>query len=256
MQKPIIIGNWKMNPTSQAEALQLVENINKGLVGIKDVETVICPPVVFMAAINDQANNFSLGAQNVFWQTAGTYTGEISPAMLKDRGCRYAIIGHSERRKYSGETNAMINKKVIACFDNDLEPILCIGEDLVAREANQTKVILREQLEAALKNVSPEQISQLIITYEPVWAISKGTKETRRPAQSTEVVDAIMLIRAMLSQLYSEDTAQKVRIIYGGSVDSQNVSEFLPTKEIAGALVGGASLEAEEFVGIVKNVNK
>jgi len=254
MRKPIIIGNWKMNPATQTEAVNLAKDVDEGVKDIKNVETVVCPPAVFLSAVGATITNVHLGSQNVFWEESGTYTGEVSPTMLRDSGCKYVIVGHSERREYLGETNEMVNKKVIACLKNGLQPILCIGENLMAKEEKKTEIVLREQLNQALKSITPEQVKNIIVTYEPIWAISKGTKDTRNPAQPAEVVKAIKLMRGMLSQLYNADLVREINVIYGGSVDSQNAGEFLEAKEIDGALVGGASLNAEEFIRIVKKV--
>jgi triosephosphate isomerase len=245
MRIPFIAGNWKMNTTA-AEAEQLVLEMLDKLDGIDGVEKVLCPPFVSLVAINMmlQGSSIKLGAQNMYFETEGAYTGEISPLMLREL-CEFVILGHSERRWYFGETDEIVNKKVKAALANKLKPILCVGERPAENEAGKTEEVVDRQVTAALKGIEP--VFNLVIAYEPVWAIGTGKAATGEQAAAT-----IQFIRDVVAKLWDKSIAQDLRILYGGSVTSVNIAEFISHPEIDGALVGGASLKAEEFVGIVE----
>jgi len=245
MRIPFIAGNWKMNTTA-TEAEQLVLEMIEKLDRIEGAEKVLCPPFVSLVALNMMLRGASikLGAQNMHFETAGAYTGEISPLMLSEL-CEFVILGHSERRWYFGETDEIVNKKVKAALANKLKPILCVGERLEENEAGKTEEVINRQMTAALKGIEP--VSNLVIAYEPVWAIGTGKAASGEQAAAT-----IQFIRDVLAKLWNKSIAQGLRILYGGSVTSANIAEFISHPEIDGALVGGASLKAEEFVSIVE----
>jgi len=249
MRVPMIAGNWKMN-TTVSEAVELVRNMLPQLEQIKNVDRVICPPFVSLSAVKEllEGSAVELGAQNMYFEEKGAYTGEVSPLMLAEL-CQYIIIGHSERRQYFGETGEIVNKKIIAALRVELKPILCIGEKLEENKAGRTKAIVTGQLEAALARI--KDISRLTIAYEPVWAIGTGLAATG--GQANEIIG---LIRSYISQQFNEDVAKDLRILYGGSVTADNTAEFMQQPEIDGALVGGASLKADQFLSIVKQTSE
>ncbi len=249
MRVPIIAGNWKMN-TTVIEAAALVNEMCSGLDKIDGVEKVICPPFVSLAAVKELIKDSSirLGAQNLYFEEKGAYTGEISPLMLADL-CEFVIIGHSERRQYFNETGEIVNKKVKAALKAGLKPILCIGERLEENEAGRTEEVVTGQLKSALVGI--DNLSTLSIAYEPVWAIGTGRAATGNQANET-----IGLIRRTISAKYGDRTANALRILYGGSVTADNIAEFVSQPEIDGALVGGASLKADQFLGIVSQTSK
>jgi triosephosphate isomerase len=244
MRTPFIAGNWKMN-TTVTEAEKLVRKLLTPLNSIDGIERVLCPPFVSLSPIKKilQGSDIRLGAQNMYFETEGAYTGEISPLMLNEL-CEYVILGHSERRRYFGETDDMINKKVKTALGNMLKPILCVGERLDENESGKTEKVISQQLKNALTNI--ESTHNIVIAYEPVWAIGTG-----RAASDKQAVTTIKFIRDVITKLWNKDIALDLCILYGGSVTSSNVTEFVSHPEIDGALVGGASLEAEEFVSIV-----
>jgi len=245
MRIPFIAGNWKMNTTT-TEAEQLVLEMIEKIDRIEGVEKVLCPPFVSLVAINMMLQNSSLkiGAQNMHFETEGAYTGEISPLMLTEL-CEFVILGHSERRRYFGETDEIVNKKVKAALAHKLKPILCIGERLAENEAGKTEEVVNKQVTAALNGIEP--VRDLVIAYEPVWAIGTGKAATGKQASAT-----IQFIRDVLAKLWNKTIAQDLRILYGGSVTVANIAEFISHPEIDGGLVGGASLKAEEFASIVE----
>jgi triosephosphate isomerase len=245
MRIPFVAGNWKMNTTA-TEAEQLVFEMLEKLDRIEGVEKVLCPPFVSLVAINMmlRGSSIKLGAQNMYFEAKGAYTGEISPLMLSEL-CEFVILGHSERRWYFGETDEIVNRKVKAALANKLKPILCVGERLEENEAGKTKEVVNRQVKAALNGVEP--VRDLVIAYEPVWAIGTGKAASGKQAAAT-----VQFIRDVVAKLWNKSTAQDLRILYGGSVTSANIAEFISHPEIDGALVGGASLKAEEFVGIVE----
>ncbi|MDI6704229.1 MAG: triose-phosphate isomerase [bacterium] len=248
MRKPIIAGNWKMNKTVQ-EACILVDALKKGLSDVRDVEIVVCPPFTALRDVGKAINgtNIHLGAQNVYLEEKGPYTGEISPLMLKDLGCKYVIIGHSERRRYFGEDNELINKKVRKSLSCGLSPILCVGERLEERKAGRQEEVVYDHVVNGLTDLSKEDMMQVVIAYEPVWAIGTGVAATPEDAQEMH-----KFIRNILSSLHDRDLAEGVRIQYGGSVKPENISDLMAKSEIDGVLVGGASLNADSFVKIVR----
>jgi triosephosphate isomerase len=245
MRKPLIAANWKMNTTVE-EAKRLVSEILKELDGMAGVEKVLCPPFISLSAIKEMLKGTSveLGAQNMYFEDKGAYTGEISPLMLSVL-CDYVILGHSERRHYFMETDDIVNKKVKKAFASGLKPIVCVGENLEDNEAGKAEQIITGQVKTGLVNVVPT--GELVIAYEPIWAIGTGKAATGKQANGT-----INLIRRTLAGLWNEETAQKVRILYGGSVTGSNIGEFVAESDIDGALVGGASLKTTEFLSILK----
>jgi len=248
MRIPLIAGNWKMN-TTLSEAIQLVSKMRPRLDQIENVEKVICPPFVSLAAIKEliKGSSIKLGAQNIYFEAKGAYTGEISPLMLAEL-CEFVIVGHSERRHYFNETEETIDKKVKAALKVGLKPILCIGEKLEENEAGKTEEVLIKQLGSPSAKIYYS--SGLILAYEPVWAIGTGRAATGKQANET-----IGFIRRHISKQYDKRIADEVRILYGGSVTADNIAEFINQPEIDGALVGGASLKADEFLGIVKQTS-
>jgi triosephosphate isomerase len=243
---PIIAGNWKMFKTV-SEAVSFVNEVKGSTV--EGVESVICSPFTNLPALVEAAKGTDLhvGAQNLHFEDNGAFTGEISGVMLKDLGVEYVIIGHSERRAYFAETDEIVNKKVVAAFKHGLTPILCVGEKLEEREAGQTKDVCKVQTEAAFAGLSTEQAAQVVIAYEPIWAIGTGKSSTAEDAQ-----DVIGYIRQLVSGLYGASVADAVRIQYGGSVKPNNIAEYMAQPDIDGALVGGASLEPASYIQLVQ----
>ncbi len=251
LRKPMIAGNWKMYKTVP-EALTFVHGIKKKCAGLDSVEVVLCPPytaLVLMAeALCD--TGISTAAQNIFWEEKGAFTGEISPAMLKDAGCRYVIIGHSERRQYFSETDENVNRKIKAALSHALVPIMCVGETLYDREAGVTKKVVFNQTAAGLADLEPEQVAGMVIAYEPVWAIGTG-----RTASDEDAQEVIAYIRSIVREHLGDDAAQKLRILYGGSVKPENTAGLMAKEDIDGALVGGASLEVDSFAEIIQKTS-
>ncbi len=237
----LIIGNWKMNPKSSKEAKALLDSVKKGIRG-KDLEIVVCPPFVYFSLLN----GLTLGGQNCHWENAGAFTGEVSAPMLADAGAKYVILGHSERRRFMGETNNVINQKIKAALKAKLKPILCVGEN----EGEEMGSILEEQLEACLAGLNAGQMKDLVIAYEPAWAIGTGNN-----CQPDNAHSAALFIKKILTKLYSRFLADKTPILYGGSVTAENAADYLKVAGMNGLLVGGASLEAENFLGIIARVN-
>ena len=251
-RKPIIAGNWKMNDT-HTDALSLVRTLSYEL-REKDydrVEVVVCPPFTALRTvqlvIEDEYLPIGLGAQNLFWEDEGAYTGEVSGAFLKALHCTYVIVGHSERRKYFAETDESVNKRAHAAFRHELKPIVCVGETLDEHEAGQTESVVERQVRDGLKDLTNDQLSLLVIAYEPVWAIGTGKAATAEDANET-----IGYIRKTLAAISSDDVAGGIRIQYGGSVSAGNIAQFMAQPEIDGALVGGASLDPKSFAMIVR----
>ena len=245
MRKPIIAGNWKMHKTI-AEALEFVNDV-KDRVKSNEVEAVICAPFTLLKDLKEatKGTDIKIGAQNMHFEEKGAFTGEISPLMLKELDMDYVIIGHSERRQYFNETDETVNKKVLKALEVKIDPILCVGETLEEREAGNTKNVCKVQVEKGLENVSKEDITKVVIAYEPIWAIGTG-----KTATSEDANDVIAYIRQVVANLYG-DLANEVRIQYGGSVKPSNVAEIMNQSDIDGALVGGASLEANDYVQLV-----
>jgi triosephosphate isomerase len=250
MRTPIIAANWKMHKTT-AEAADFIGQLGSELQQ-ETVEVVICPPFPLLCRVNDacREKGLRLGAQNMYWETAGAFTGEVSPVLLKDIGVQYVICGHSERRQLFGETDQQVARKVKAAFAAEIIPIVCVGETLQQRQAEQTADVVGEQVTIALDGLDPSQVRRLVIAYEPVWAIGSGLAAT-----GTDAGAVAQQIRKLIGEMYSLRTARDVRIQYGGSVKPDNILEFMSEPEIDGALVGGASLDATVFAGIVKAVS-
>ncbi|NOX96480.1 MAG: triose-phosphate isomerase [Nitrospirae bacterium] len=248
MRKPLIAGNWKMNKTaSQAE--ELAGALKDKLKNENKVDIIICPPFTSLEAACKvvKGSNIGLGAQNIYWEEEGAYTGEISAPMIKEIGCQSVIIGHSERRQFFGETNETVNRKVKAALKFDLTPLVCVGERLEEKEAGRTFSVVESHIKEGLTGLKKEEILKIVVAYEPVWAI--GTGKTATPQEANEVHSHI---RRLLTGLYGEEVASRVRILYGGSVKPDNISGLMSETDIDGALVGGASLQADSFVGIVQ----
>jgi triosephosphate isomerase len=248
-RKLIVAGNWKMNKTV-AEALDLVRSLKIELANVKEVDIVICPPFTALSEVSKAVldSNIRLGAQNMSENNVGAFTGEIAAVMLKEFSARYVILGHSERRQYQKESDALISKKALAAHAASLRPIVCVGETLAEREANQMEKVLETQVRGSLAGLSKEQMSETVLAYEPVWAIGTGKTATTQQAQ-----DAHAFIRKQVIAMFDETVARKVRIQYGGSVKPANARELLGQPDVDGALVGGASLEARSFADIIKN---
>jgi triosephosphate isomerase len=248
MRTPIIAGNWKLNKTS-AEAVGLVNEIKAAVGGVNDVEIVVCPVYPSLARVASAAagSNIRVGAQNCYWEDAGAFTGEVSAPLLKAEGVEYVIIGHSERRQYFGETDVTVNKRIRAALAHGLTPIVCVGETLEEREAEETFKIVETQIRGALEGYGALEAVKMVLAYEPVWAI--GTGKTASEEQAQEVHG---FIRGLLTKLYNRSAADAIRIQYGGSVKADNIAGLIARPDIDGALVGGASLKADSFAAIVR----
>ncbi len=245
---PFMAGNWKMNKTV-GEALDLVRELKASLSGIKAVEIAVAPPFTALYAIHKELEGspIHLAAQNLYWEEKGAFTGEISPLMLKEIGCHYVILGHSERRQFFGETDETVNRRVKAALVQGLKVIFCIGEMLKEREEGKTFSVIERQVEGGLKGLGDQEMKNMVVAYEPVWAI--GTGKTATPEQAEEVH---RFIRGKLEKLYSREVSEEIRIQYGGSVTPENIKGLMNQPNIDGALVGGASLKADSFSKIVR----
>jgi triosephosphate isomerase (TIM) len=251
MRTPLVAGNWKMNKTV-AEARELVSIMSPKLQEIMGVEKVVCPPYLAIPALSEmlRGSGIGLGAQNLYWEQKGAFTGEVAPGMIREF-CDYVIIGHSERRTYFGETDESVNRKVSAAIKAGLTPIVCVGETLDQYESGQTAEVVRRQIKIGLAGIDPvdsENVRRIIVAYEPVWAIGTGKASSGENANSVHK----QVIRPALSDLFGEDNAAAIRILYGGSVTASNAAEFFAFPDIDGALVGGASLKPDEFLAITK----
>lgn len=246
MRVPIIAGNWKMNKNIE-EAVSLVKDIKKGNMD-KKVEVVLCVPFTDLYHVKEEikGTNIKLGAQNMHWAESGAFTGEISPLMLKEIGVQYVIIGHSERRQYFNETDEIVNKKVKSAIAHGIKPIICVGETLEQREKGIEKDIVKTQVLDDLEDISGEDVLNIVIAYEPIWAIGTG-----KTASSEDVNNMLMFIRETIESKYGEDVSKEIRIQYGGSVKPNNIKELMAEEDIDGALVGGASLNAEDFLKLI-----
>jgi triosephosphate isomerase len=252
MRTPFVAGNWKMNKTI-AEARTLVNEMSPALREIHGVEKVLCPPfmALFPVAALLQGTDIGLGAQDMHWESKGAFTGEVAPGMVAEF-CEYVIIGHSERRTYFGETDATVNKKTMAAAGSNLIPIVCVGETLAEYESGRTAEVVSRQVREGLKGLDPDFAADIVIAYEPVWAIGTGRASTSENANAV-VRD---FIRKPMAEMYGEETAQAVRVLYGGSVTATNADEFFSQPGIDGALVGGASLKVDEFIAIIRAAAK
>lgn len=250
MGRKIIAGNWKMNMLPN-EAMEFITKLSERIRDTKN-EVILCVPYtdLFYSLLTAQGTNIKIGAQNMHWEEKGAYTGEIAPKMLKCINVEYVIIGHSERRQYFAETDETVNKKIKSAMQNNLKPIVCVGENLEQKENNKTNEIITTQTQKALEGLTNSQVESTIIAYEPIWAIGTGKTASKEDANN-----AIKEIRNKIREIYGEQTADKVKILYGGSVKPENAKELFDTSDIDGALVGGASLNVHEFEKIV-NCNK
>lgn len=250
MRKYLIAGNWKMN-AGPSEARQLIRNIRKEMVDINPKsEVLVCPPYISLSAVQEELkelNSVILGAQNVHFEDNGAYTGELSTQMLKEAGCRFVIIGHSERRQYFCETDETVNKKAKKCLNDGLKPIICVGESLEQRKTGEHKDLVKKQIKAAFSGIDAEAVKKVVVAYEPIWAI--GTGETATPEQAQEMHE---IIRNEISGIYNDDIASSVRILYGGSMKPENAGDLLKQTDVDGGLIGGASLKAHSFISILK----
>ncbi len=252
MRKITIAGNWKMYKTLR-DGQELVVALRRELYNIENVEIIVCPPFTSIAYLADalETSNIKVGAQDLYWAEEGAFTGEVSAAMIKDAGCSYVIIGHSERRAYFGETNESVNKKIKAALKHGLTPIVCVGETLTEREAGKTFNVIENQIREGFKELSEEDFIKIIVAYEPVWAI--GTGKTATPLQAQEVHK---YIRELIQKIYNEESAANLIIQYGGSVKPDNITELIKQPDVDGALVGGASLDAASFGTIIKKASE
>lgn len=251
MRKPIIAGNWKMNKTAK-EARDFVEAVKNNIPSNDKVDAVIGSPALFLSDLMtiSEGSDLKVAAQNCYFEESGAFTGEISPAALADLGVQYVIIGHSERREYFHETDEDINKKAKAIIKYDMTPILCCGESLETYEAGETAEWIKAQITAGLAGLTPEQVSEMVIAYEPIWAIGTGK------SADANIADEICgVVRQTVADLYSDEVAQKVRIQYGGSVKPENIAEYMAKENVDGALVGGASLQADSFLALLEALN-
>jgi len=248
-RKLIIAGNWKMNKTA-AEALALVKGLKIELAAVKEIDIVVCPPFTALGEVSKAIldSNLRLGAQNMSENNYGAFTGEIAAGMLKEFSVRYVILGHSERRQYQKESDALIAKKAAAAHGASLKPIVCVGETLAEREAGQMEKVLETQVRGSLAGLTPDQMRETVVAYEPVWAIGTGKTATTQQAQ-----DAHAFIRKQLVAMFDDAVARQVRIQYGGSVKPANARELMSQPDVDGALVGGASLDVRSFSDIIKN---
>ena len=248
MRRPLVAGNWKMNKTVE-QATLLVASMLPGLQAIRTVDRVICPPYTSLMTLSGMltGTDIGLGAQNIHWETSGAFTGELSPQMIKEF-CQFVIIGHSERRAFFGETDQSVNLKIKASLAIGLTPIVCVGETLEENESGQTEVVVSRQVKLGFEGISKEDAAKTIVAYEPVWAIGTGR------AASAEMANDIIggAVRKNLANLFGSDQAEKIRILYGGSVKGENAAEFFAKPDIDGGLIGGASLKAEDFLKIVE----
>jgi len=252
MRKYLIAGNWKMNKNA-SESVALVKELVQAAGNQSDVGVVVCPPFTSLASVSEALadSTIEMGAQNMYFEKSGAFTGEISPEMLRHLRTSYVILGHSERRAIFGETDALISKKVVAALANSLKPILCVGETLAEREGGKTLSVVETQVKGGLQDVSASDAERVVVAYEPVWAI--GTGKTATPEMAQEVHAAI---RGMLTVLWGADAAQTVRILYGGSMNAANADSLLAQTDIDGGLIGGASLQSNSFVQIIESARK
>ncbi len=250
MRKPFVAGNWKMNMDSQT-GVDLAKAIADGSADLAgtDVTVAVIPPFVYLQAVGQavSSSGVALGAQDIYFEEKGAFTGEISPAMLKDVGCTYVLCGHSERRHVLGESDEVVNKKVLASLAGGLLPILCVGELLEERDAGKTEQVVEQQVRAGLANLGAEKASAVTVAYEPVWAIGTGRTATREQAQEVHA-----FIRKLLAEMYDENLAAEIRILYGGSVKPDNAKELMSEPDVDGSLVGGASLKPDAFLQIIQ----
>ena len=251
MRRPFIAGNWKMN-LDRASAVALAKALVEKAKSVDDVDLAVCPPSIYLDAVGSvvAGSKIALGAQNMYHESEGAYTGEISASMLRDLGCQYVILGHSERRHILHETSEQVNDKVYAALEGGLVPIVCVGELLAERENGRSLSVIRRQFDGSLSGLSAEQMAKVVIAYEPVWAIGSG----KVPATPQQAEQIHLDLRKIIEERYNREVAETVRIQYGGNVKPENAADLLAQPNIDGALVGGASLKAEKFLGIVAEI--
>jgi triosephosphate isomerase len=247
IRKPLIAGNWKMNLKIE-DSIKLVEELKSKVKDVSETEVLVCPSFIALKKVSSllKSSNIELGAQNICSEEKGAFTGEVSAEMVKEAGCKYVIIGHSERRHIYKESDDVVNKKLKIALKNKLKPIICVGETLAERESNKTSEVITNQVKNSLKEITKDEMAKIAIAYEPVWAIGTGKNATPLEAQEVHV-----LIRNLIKDIFGEKISVEVRIIYGGSVKPDNIKELMMQSDIDGALVGGASLKAEDFSKIV-----
>ena len=252
IRKPIIAGNWKMNNTIK-EAVELVNGLKRELSNVTGVDVVVCPPFTALSDVNEliMDSDIALGAQNIFWEESGAFTAEVAGNMLVDAGCKYVIIGHSERRQYFAETNETVSKRIKAALLVGLKPIVCVGEVLAEREAGKTFDVIKDHITGSLAGLSNDEMRNITLAYEPVWAIGTGKTATKEQAQEVH-----KYIRDLLKDLFDDEVAAETRIQYGGSVKPENIKELMSQEDLDGALVGGASLKIDSFSAIVKGASE
>jgi len=248
MRRPIIAGNWKMNNTVQ-ESIDVAVGLKRKFYTFAEADIVICPPFTALSKVSDEIldSSIMLGSQDIYWEEKGAFTGEIAPGMLKDAGCRYVIVGHSERRHIFGETDEDVNKKLKAALKHGMVPIMCIGEKLEERDNGMMLEVLEKQLTRGLRDIAKDDMVRIIIAYEPVWAIGTGRTATSQQAQ-----EAHKFIREFIGRVYDNEASSKIRIQYGGSVKPENIAQLMAQEDVDGALVGGASLDVNSFTEIVQ----
>ena len=252
MRRPIIAGNWKMNKTVQ-EAIDDAIALKRKFYTFAEADIVVCAPFTVLSKVSDEIidSSIMLGSQDVYWEQEGAFTGEISPAMLKDTGCRYVITGHSERRNLFGETDEDVNRKLQVILKHGMVPIMCVGERIEERDNGMTYEVLEKQLTRGLKDVARDEVMRIIIAYEPIWAIGTGKTATTDEAQN-----AHKFIRGFIERSFDKEAGSKIRIQYGGSVKPENIAKLMAQEDIDGSLVGGASLDVNSFIEIIKNAVK
>jgi len=248
MRKPIIAGNWKMNKTLP-EAVEFIQEIKGSIPSSENVDTVVCAPALFLGQLVEltDGTDVKIGAQNMHFEKNGAFTGEISPVALENIGVKYVVLGHSERREFFNETDETVNQKTIAAFENGLTPIVCCGETLEQRENGETNDFVATQVTKALQGLTPDQLKSTVVAYEPIWAIGTGKSST-----SADANEVCAHIRKVISEQFSQEVAESIRIQYGGSVKPENIKEYMAQSDIDGALVGGASLEAQSFLQLLE----
>ena len=248
MRKPIIAGNWKMNKTLP-EAVDFIQEVKGSIPSSENVDTVVCAPALFLGQLVEltDGTDVKIGAQNMHFEKNGAFTGEISPVALENIGVKYVVLGHSERREFFNETDETVNQKTIAAFENGLTPIVCCGETLEQRENGETNDFVATQVTKALQGLTPDQLKSTVVAYEPIWAIGTGKSST-----SADANEVCAHIRKVISEQFSQEVAESIRIQYGGSVKPENIKEYMAQSDIDGALVGGASLEAQSFLQLLE----
>jgi len=247
----IVIANWKMNPLHSSQAELLVRKISRGIKDVKGVKVIICPPFIYLPLVRKliDHNKVELGGEDLFWAPQGPYTGAISGAMLKNIGCNYVLVGHSERRFFFRETDKIVNNKVRAALREGLIPVLCIGERLKEERSGRTFTVLKREIKKGLRGVSQEELERVFLAYEPIWAIG-----AEKPCSNKKISDVVLFIREIISRLYNQNVSKKIKILYGGSVNDKNANSIVSETGVDGLLVGRSSLESRQFISLVKSL--